>query len=254
MHTINQVFVGVISGGYCLYLVIRYFEAAIIELLNKLIHRDFAKSTYVLLILTSLYLIFSIIPVMIYYYNSNFHPPEVWTVWYPQVCADYSQYHLGVCEEKNFTYIKVFFDSSTIGVSFGILFGFYMSYCNYDPNELQKAKISWRLFFARSGVWFVIYGIIITIYLMIPKPESYVLMYIFKLNLDFFAVLVVILIIPFLNNKLKLDVPGDFLRKTNDVHKSLYFKEENEENEENGENGEKVLKEENEFKVVYQNP
>ena len=246
MHTMNQVFVGVISGGYCLYLVIRYFEAAIIDLLTRLlIHKSFAKNTHVLLILTSLYIIFSIIPALIYYYNSNFHPPEVWTVWYPQVCADFFQNNLGVCEETQFTYIKVFFDSSAVGASFGILFGFYMSYCNYDANEIQKAKISWKLFFARVGIWLVIYGIILAVYLMIPKPESYVLIYILDLNFHFFAVFIVILIIPILNNKLKLDVQGDFLRKTNNVQNGSYFKKENEE---------EVTNEENEFKVVYQNP
>jgi membrane-associated phospholipid phosphatase len=214
MHTINQVLLGLVSGGYWLYVLVQYYDAAVTELFTRLVHKTFPNKIVAFFSLLVGYVFFSTLPLVLYQLNSNNSSgtSDVWTIWYPQVCTDFQLLGDSPCDESNFAYYKVILDCSLIGCPFGILFGLFISNGNYD-RFAEFPKPTWKQLGLRTLVYVALGGIFFTIYLVVPKSSSYPLRYLFNNNIPlFFAMIIMIRMVPYLYQKLNLDLKGDFLQ------------------------------------------
>jgi membrane-associated phospholipid phosphatase len=212
MHSINQVLFGMVCGGFWLYMLIQCLENGTAELFITLIQKSFAKKHVMILILALSYMILSVIPIALYLNNVENNPrtSPTWTVWYPRICSVLKENFNKVCDEDHFAYNKVFLDCSSVGIPFGMLFGFLASKGYYD--KYLMPTISRRQLVLRSLVYAVVGGVVVLGFLFIPKCDNLIARYIFNQNLfGFFGMFLVITSVPFINHKLGLEVKGDFL-------------------------------------------
>ena len=242
MHSYNEVLLGFLFGIYFLIVYYLYIERLLMILIETIIirkYRLFMKGSFldwkVLCLITFSYLTFLIFPIILYeIYDQTLIFPQNWIDNIKKSCPDNTVLKMLLK--------KCFIDCGVIGTVFGILYGIFFTkgeyYClklvysiNKNPHYLFPNQTSFKKHIARVIIVVIFAGIWAGVFAIIPNANSVYFCYFINNQIaTFVSGFLLIKLVPFMNNKLKVECEKDFLKYNNGdfiihAHNSIGYEE-----------------------------
>jgi len=227
MHSYNEVLLGFFYGLFFLIVYYIYLEKLLMDMIEAIIMRHYRYTLIgnyidwrvlcILLLSFAFCIIFPIILFEIYKEILTF--PQLWV-------SNIIKYCPGNTILKMFL-DKCFMDCGVIGTAFGILLGIFFTKGEYysltimystqvNPHYLFLKEISFKKHILRVIIVVIFAGIWAGVFSIIPNNDSaYVGFFVNNLIGTFLSGFFLIMFVPIVNNKVKMEYEKDFLKYNN---------------------------------------